>query len=417
MIIMTASDFEQNLQKYADLIVKVGLNLQPGQRLNVYAPLDTAPLVRRVAACAYQQGCRFVDAIYHDDALQPIRFQYAPRDSFEEYPTWIANDRLEYFQRGDASLQILASDPDLLRDQDPELVAIAQRTHSKYIRPIRDLITRNATNWAIVSYPVPSWASRLFPNDPPEQQVARLWEAIFEVCRVNVADPIAAWQAHIAGLAARADYLSAKHYAGLKYHGPGTDLYIGLAGDHRWVSGTLESQAGITFVANLPTEEVFSLPHKDQTHGTVTATKPLSHQGTLIEDFSLTFEQGRVINVTASRGETILRKLIETDEGAGRLGEAALVPHHSPVSQSGILFHNTLFDENAASHIALGHGLKFALPGGEQLSDDDFARRGGNLSDIHVDFMIGSSEIAIDGVAADGASEPVMRQGEWAFET
>ena len=413
---MTASDFEQNLQKYADLIVKVGLNLQPGQRLNVYTRLDTAPLVRCVAACAYQQGCRFVDAIYLDDALKPIRLQYAPRDSFEEYPTWIANDLLEYFQRGDASLQILASDPDLLRDQDPELIAITQRTHAKHMRPISDLMTRNATNWAVVSYPVSSWAARLFPSDPPERQVARLWEAIFEVCRINQADPIAAWQAHIADLAARADHLNAKRYTGLKYRGPGTDLYIGLADNHRWVSGAMQSQAGITFVANLPTEEVFSLPHKDQTHGTVRATKPLSYQGALIEDFSLTFERGGVVNLTAGRGETILRKLIETDEGASRLGEVALVPHHSPVSQSGILFHNTLFDENAASHIALGDGLKFALPDGEQLSDEDFRARGGNLSDVHVDFMIGSGEIDVDGVTADGASEPVMRHGEWAFD-
>jgi len=416
MIIMTASDFEQNLQKYADLIVKVGLNLQPGQRLNVYAPLDAAPLVRQVAACAYQLGCRFVDAIYLDDALKPIRFQYAPRDSFEEYPTWIANDLLEYFQRGDASLQILASDPDLLKDQDPELIAIEQRTHAKHIRPIHDLISRNAANWAVVSYPVPSWAARLFPDDPPDRQVARLWDAIFGVCRIHQADPIAAWQTHIADLAARADYLNGKRYTGLQYRGPGTDLYIGLVDAHRWVSGTLQSQAGITFVANLPTEEVFSLPHQDRTHGTVRATKPLSYQGALIEDFSLTFEHGRVVNLNAARGETILRRLIETDEGAGRLGEVALVPHHSPVSQSGILFHNTLFDENAACHIALGHGLKFALPDSEQLSDDDFAARGGNLSNIHVDFMIGSGEIDIDGVTSDGASEPVMRHGEWAFD-
>ncbi len=412
---MTASDFEQNLQKYADLIVKVGLNLQPGQRLNVYAPLDTAPLVRRVAACAYQLGCRFVDAIYLDDALKPIRFQYAPRDSFEEYPTWIANDLLEYFQRGDASLRITASDPDLLRDQDPELIAIAQRTHSKHMRPVDDLIVRNAANWAVVSYPVSSWAAKLFPDDPPDRQVARLWDAIFEVCRVNHADPVAAWQTHIADLARRADYLNAKRYAGLKYRGPGTDLYIGLIDDHRWLSGALQSQAGVTFVANLPTEEVFSLPHNDRTDGTVRATKPLSYQGALIEDFSLTFEHGRVVNLNAARGETILRRLIETDEGAGRLGEVALVPHQSPVSQSGILFHNTLFDENAASHIALGDGLRFALHDGEQLSDDDFAARGGNVSNIHVDFMSGSDQIDVDGLTVDGTFEPVMRHGAWAF--
>jgi aminopeptidase len=279
-----------------------------------------------------------------------------------------------------------------------------------------ELISQNTTNWAVVAYPVPSWAARVFPGELPEHQVTYLWDAIFDVCRVKEADPVAAWQHHLQTLAARGQYLNAKHYRGLKYAGPGTALYIGLAAGHRWVSGGLASKAGIPFVANLPTEEVFTLPDKDQTHGIVTATKPLSYMGSLIEDFSVTFENGRAVNVTAAKGETALRQMVAVDEGAARLGEVALVPQHSPIAQSGLRFYNILLDENAASHIALGHGYQFTLREGGALSEEDFAARGGNVSNIHVDFMIGSGQIDIDGVLDDGSVEPIMRNGDWVVD-
>jgi aminopeptidase len=413
---MSTSSFEKDLQEYAELTVKVGLNLQPGQRLVIVADIETAPLIRLITARAYQVGCRLVDVIWDDDPLTLIRFQHAPRDSFEEFPAWVFPAITEYLKHGDAFLGIAGSDPDLLAGQDSELIGVYQRTRAKHRQAYSELISQNATNWSVVAYPVPSWAACVFPDETPENQVACLWNAIFDVCRVKQADPIATWQQHLQELAARSQYLNTKRYRGLKYSGPGTDLYIGLAAGHLWISSPTTSKKGVSFVANMPTEEVFTLPDKDQTHGVVTATKPLSYMGTLIEDFSVTFENGRAVNVNAAKGEAVLRQMTAVDEGAARLGEVALVPHHSPISLSGLRFQNTLFDENAASHIALGHGYQFTLRDGGTLSEDDFAARGGNVSNIHVDFMIGSDRIDIDGVLADGTSEPVMRSGDWAFD-
>lgn len=413
---MSTLGFDQNLQKYAELAVKIGLNLQFGQRLVILAPLEAVSLVRSVTTRAYQAGCRLVDVIWDDDPLTLIRFQQAPRDSFEEFPAWFFPVLETYIKQGDALLAIAGTDPDLLADQDPELIGVYQCTLAKLRQTYLELISQNTTNWAVVAYPVASWAARVFPGELPEHQVTYLWDAIFDVCRVKEADPVAAWQHHLQTLAARGQYLNAKHYRGLKYAGPGTALYIGLAAGHRWVSGGLASKAGIPFVANLPTEEVFTLPDKDQTHGIVTATKPLSYMGSLIEDFSVTFENGRAVNVTAAKGETALRQMVAVDEGAARLGEVALVPQHSPIAQSGLRFYNILLDENAASHIALGHGYQFTLREGGALSEEDFAARGGNVSNIHVDFMIGSGQIDIDGVLDDGSVEPIMRNGDWVVD-
>jgi aminopeptidase len=254
----------------------------------------------------------------------------------------------------------------------------------------------------------------VFPALPPPQQLSRLWETIVRLCRLDAPDPLAEWQAHIASLAARADDLNRKQYAALRYTGPGTALTIGLPKGHVWISARSESRNGIAFTANIPTEEVFTLPHKDRVDGVVRSTKPLSYGGQLIENFSLEFANGRAVNVTAERGDAVLRQLVETDAGAARLGEIALVPHNSPISQSGLLFYNTLFDENAASHVALGSAYKFTMAGGEGMDDALFESAGGNRSATHVDFMIGSSELDVDGITADGRSEPLMRGGEWA---
>jgi aminopeptidase len=415
-------DFQQMLLKYAELTVRVGLNLQPGQRLvigdplfNFGVPIQVAPLVRLIAASAYKAGARFVDVMWGDDRLHLIRFQHAPHDSFEEFPTWQPNGMLEYVKRGDALLSILANNPDLLNDQDPELIATVQKTAAQQFHPTMEYITRNATNWCAMCAAVPGWAAKVFPNLPREEQEAKLWNSIFEICRLNRADPISTWRNHVNDLAARAKYLDAKQYSALKFTAPGTNLLVGLPKGHVWESGQLTSESGIAFTANMPTEEIFTLPHRDKTEGVVTATKPLSYGGTLIENFSLTFAGGRVVNATAKKGETILRQLIETDAGAGRLGEVALVPHSSPISQSGLLFYNPLIDENAACHIALGQAYKFSLEGGSTLSDEEFASAGGNQSIAHADLMIGSGEVSIDGMTVDDTSEPIMRNGEWAF--
>jgi len=410
-------DFQHTLQKYAELTVKVGLNLQPGQRLLIMkAPLEAAPLVREIAACAYKAGARLVDVLWGDESLVLVRFRHAPPDSFDEYPTWRTDGILQTVRGGDALLSIRGGDPDLLGDQDPGSVATYQKAAWEHYRPALEHIERGATNWTVIAAPVPVWATRVFPHLAPEVGLATLWETVFEACRLNQADPVAAWTEHIEDLAARREYLTHKRYAALRFSGPGTDLSVGLPEGHIWTGGREITEGGRSFVPNLPTEEVFTLPHRIKTEGVVSASRPLSYTGSLIQDFSLTFAEGRVLKASAASGEAILHKLLDTDEGARRLGEVALVPHSSPVTQSGLLFYDSLFDENAAGHLALGSGYKFNLAGGTGMSDDEFVAAGGNNSLVHVDFMIGSGGMDVDGIRKDGVAEPVMRAGKWAFD-
>jgi len=408
-------NFDANLQKYAELLVKVGLNVQPQQRVLIFAPLPAAPLVEQIVISAYQNGARLVDVFYGDERVILARFQYAPRDSFAEVSDWFYKAALDYAERGDAVLQLAGIDPDLLKGQDPALIQTYSLARSQALMPFSAYVSRDALNWLIAAYPTASWAAKVFPDAPIDQREDKLWEAIFEVCRITQPDPIAAWKTHLAQLTSWARHFNQKQYASLHYIAPGTDLTIGLPQHHVWVSGRTRTPSGIEFTANIPTEEVFTLPHKDRISGVVRASKPLSYNGALIEDFSLTFEAGRVVEIKAAHGEETLRHMINTDSGAASLGEVALVPHNSPISQSGLLFFNTLFDENAACHIALGRSIRYCLEGGTELSDEEYAARGGNDSLIHVDFMIGSDQLNIDGQLPGGGWEPIMRNGKWAF--
>jgi aminopeptidase len=409
--------FEQDLQKYAEIIIRVGLNLQPGQHLVIQAPVEALPLARLVTARAYQAGARYVDTIYEDDQATLARFRFAPRDSFTEDRVWLGRMLDEHGRTGNAYLRIYAEDPDLLKGQDPELVSQYKRTILKNRKAFSDQISHNAVNWCLVSAPLAGWAAKVFPDLTPVDREKRLWQSIFEVCRLMEDDPLDAWRRHIRQLGSRRDYLNQKQYTALKYSAPGTNLTVGLPQGHVWRSGSILSQAGTLFTPNLPTEEVFTLPHQARVDGVVTAARPLSYASTLIDDFSLTFESGRIVDFKAGRGEAVLRDLIETDEGSRHLGEVALVPHSSPIAQSGLMFFNSLFDENAASHLAIGMAYQFTMQGGEEMSLEDFRAAGGNTSITHVDFMIGSGQMDIDGVCADGSLEPVMRQGEWAFDS
>ena len=413
-------DLDAQLKRYGELTVKVGLNLQPGQRLMIIGPLanggvslEAAPLVREVAAAAYRAGARLVEALWGDEDLVLTRLSNAPRDSFAEFSSWFPKGLVEHVEAGHAMLSIYANDPDLLKDQTPDIVTTIQLATATSVRPFRELISRNHTNWAVIAGASAKWAAKVFPHVPAGKQVDELWKTIGRLCRLDQPDPLAAWETHLEALARRTAHLNQRQYAALTYRGPGTDLTIGLPHGHVWVSGRTANRAGIPFTANLPTEEVFTMPHKDRVDGTVRATKPLSYGGTLIEGFSVTFAGGRIVNVTADRGQAVLQQLVDTDAGSARLGEIALVPHSSPISQSGVLFYNTLFDENAASHVALGSAYKFTMQGGDAMSDDEFARAGGNMSATHVDFMIGSGELDVAGVTAAGTSEPLMRRGEW----
>jgi aminopeptidase len=414
-------DFERKLQVYAELAVKVALNVQPGQRVMIIGPLanggasiEAAPLARQIAAAAYRAGSPLVETIYGDEPQQLMRYKNAPRDSFGSYSAWLPRALSEHVAAGHAVLSISANDPDLLQGEPAELVSALLQATGREMRPFREQISRNETNWAVVAAASTGWAEKIFPGIPAREAVDRLWDSIARLCRLDTPDPLAAWEAHLRNLALRADYLNAKQYSALKYTGPGTNLTLGLPGGHVWVSGRSASRNGIPFTANLPTEEVFTMAHKDRADGTVRASKPLSYGSTLIEGFSVTFEHGRVVKMTADRNADTLQRLLDTDDGARRLGEIALVPHSSPISQSGLLYYNTLFDENAASHVALGNAYKFTLKGGNEMSDEEFERVGGNRSTVHVDFMIGSGELDVDGVLPNGSVEPVMRRGEWA---
>jgi aminopeptidase len=300
--------------------------------------------------------------------------------------------------------------------EDPEIVGQVQKVYLERYANFVELIGKNKMNWLVVAAAGPAWAARVFPDLEPAEAEKKLWEAIFSITRVDQPDPVSAWDKHVKNLRARSEYLNAKQYAALHYKAPGTDLTVGLPQGHFWNSAGSSTQNGIFYIANMPTEEIFTLPHKDQINGHVSASMPLSYSGALMEDFVLTFENGYVVKATAGKNETVLKKLVSADEGASSLGEVALVPHSSPIAQRGHLFYDALIDENAASHLALGRAYKFTLKGAENLSDEEFKARGGNVSMVHVDFMIGSAKMDIDGLLADGSAEPVMRQGEWAFD-
>lgn len=419
-----SSDFEKNLDKYAEVIVKVGLNIQPGQRLLIGmpfyvflgTPIELAPLVRLVVTHAYKAGARLVEVMWNDEQMELIRYQHAPRDSFEEFPTWRTDAALEVAKSGDAMLIFASGTPELLNEQDSELIDTFFRTTLKHMKPTIDLRVKNAMNLAIVAAPVDGWSEKVFPDIPAESRNAMSWDTIFDICRVKESDPISSWNDHITVLTARSEFLNKKQFAALKLTSPGTDLTIGLPMGHMWGSARRTSQGGIDFTANIPTEEIFTMPHKDKTEGIVSTTKPLSTGGALIEDVVFTFSEGKVIKATAKKGEERLRKLLEVDEGILRLGEIALVPHSSPISQTGLLFYSILIDENASNHIALGRAYRFSVESGASMSDTEFAAVGGNSSLGHIDFMIGSGLMDVDGLKIDGTAEPIMRDGEWTYE-
>ncbi len=410
------NDFETNLQKYAELVIKVGVNIQPEQELVLRIPIEAAPLARQLAIEAYKAGAKYVNVFYGDDEQTLIRFKYAPRDSFEYFPDWYADALIRFAKNGDAILSVYASDPDLLKDQDPELISASRKAAAKKMRPFSELLGKDYAPWTVIAASTPGWANKVFAHLPEEERVPALWDAIFKICRVTTPDPVEAWRKHTEELVKRSAYMTEKQYVALKYTAPGTDLTLGLPENHVWMGGYGKTPKGNAFTANIPTEEIFTLPHKDRVNGTVRATLPLSLHGNLVEDFWFRFQDGKVVEVHAAKGEEVLKKLLETDEGAVRLGEVALVPQSSPIAQTGILFYNTLYDENASCHLALGRAYRTSLKGGENMSEDEFGAAGGNDSLIHVDFMIGADEMDIDGILPDGSAEPVFRGGEWAFE-
>ncbi len=402
------------LEKLGEVAVKVGLRLEKGQDLVITAPVAALPLVRFITRHAYIAGAGIVSTFYSDEETTLARYQHASDDSFDKAAGWLYEGMAKAYENGAARLAIAGDNPMLLSSQDPAKVARANKANSMAYKPALEKIANFDINWNIISYPNPSWARQVFPDLPEEAAVARLADAIFAASRVDVADPVAAWDQHNGNLKKRSGWLNGERFSALHFTGPGTDLTVGLADGHEWHGGASTAKNGITCNPNIPTEEVFTTPHALKVEGHVSSTKPLSHQGTLIDDIQVRFEGGRIVEAKASKGAEVLNKVLDTDEGARRLGEVALVPHSSPISASGILFYNTLFDENASCHIALGQCYSKCFLGGASLTPEQIKAQGGNSSLIHIDWMIGSDKVDIDGIRADGTRVAVMRKGEWA---
>jgi aminopeptidase len=405
---------QKKLDRLAEVAVKVGLRLEAGQDLFLTAPVVALPLVRLIAKHAYAAGAGLVTPILADEELTLARYRFAEDLSFDRAPGWLYDGVAKAFSANTARLAIVGENPMLLSGEDPTKVARANKANSVAYRPALEKITRFEINWNIVAYPGTSWARQVFPGEEESTAVARLAEAIFSASRIDGDDPVAAWAAHNKALKSRAAWLNTERFSALHYSGPGTDLTIGLADGHEWQGGASMARNGIVCNPNIPTEEVFTTPHALRVEGRVRSTKPLSYQGTLIDGIEVRFESGRIVEAKAARGQEVLNKVLDTDDGARRLGEVALVPHSSPISQSGILFFNTLFDENSSCHIALGQCYSECFVDGAKLTPEQIAAQGGNKSLIHIDWMIGSDKIDIDGVRADGSRVPVFRKGEWA---
>ncbi|KKX31736.1 aminopeptidase [Rhizobium sp. LC145] len=411
--VKTAVD-PRKLEKLAEVAIQVGLQLQRNQDLVITAPLAALPLVRLITKHAYMAGAGLVTTFYSDEETTLARYAHAPDASFDKASGWLYDGMAKAYEGGAARLAIAGDNPMMLAGQDPAKVARANKANSMAYKPALEKISNFDINWNIISYPNPSWAKQVFPELSEEEAVRKLADAIFAASRVDLDDPVAAWKEHNANLKKRSSWLNTERFASLHFTGPGTDLIVGLADGHEWHGGASTAKNGITCNPNIPTEEVFTTPHALKVEGHVSSTKPLSHQGTLIDNIQVKFEGGRIVEAKASKGEEVLNKVLDTDEGARRLGEVALVPHSSPISKSGILFYNTLFDENASCHIALGQCYSKCFLDGASLNQEQIKAQGGNSSLIHIDWMIGSDQVDIDGIRADGSKVPVMRKGEWA---
>ncbi len=406
---------EQDFSAIAEVGVRVGVNLQPGQKLWVNASTAHAPVVRAIAAAAYRAGAKDVTADFHDELLGKIRLTEAPEEGLCEFRQWLADGMEAEAKGGTAFLSVVGSDPDLLADVPSERISMSMKAHHQAMAKFIPYLMAHRAAWSVISAPAPAWAAKVFPADSPDGAMNKLWQAIQQASRVDGSDPIAAWRAHIAQLQARVRWLNELHIARLSYRSQTSDLEIALPLTHQWVASGQARAVGYPTSPNIPTEEVFTLPLRDGVNGTVQSTKPLSHAGQLIEDIAVTFKDGRIVSYTASRGLNALREVIETDEGSHFLGEVALVPVDSPISRSGILYYNTLFDENASCHLAIGAAYPTTLTdGGEVEGDADLLKKGANASMTHVDFMIGSADLSIDATTTDGRTVPVFRSGNWA---
>lgn len=411
------SSFEQNLEKYAELVIRVGVNLQPGQILFVESPLEAVEFTRQVVKKAYEAGAKYVQVQWDDEQVTRNRFLYASEESFSYYPEWIPPMMEKLAEGGGALLNIKVPDPELYQGIDSRKVTTATKAAAVARAKFQGYVRNKKFSWCLVKAPTRAWASKVFSDLPEAERVQVMWDTIFQMNRVDKDDPIAAWEEHIGRLKKVKNILNTKKYKRLHYKAPGTDLSVELPEGHVWHGGGTTNDDGIYFVANMPTEEVYTMPKRGGVNGTVTSTKPLNLNGRLVDKFSLTFEAGKIVKYSAEVGEEYLTALLDTDEGAKYLGEVALVPHHSPISNLNRVFYNTGIDENASCHFAVGSAYPFTIENGTKMTKDELLAAGANVSLTHVDFMVGSAELDIDGELPNGTLEPVFRQGNWAVES
>ncbi len=410
-------DFQTKLENYAELVLRLGVNLQQNQTLMINAPTEALEFVRVVAKKAYGLGAKDIHINWADEVLTRLKYEHAPLETLTTVPQWQI-DRQNYFaEDGAAVLSIKQSNPDMLKGIDPGRISAANKASGEAFKNFRNYTMNDRITWCVASVPGEAWARKVFPDATSgEEAIEKLWEQIFTITRADQEDPIAVWNDHNQTLAKVRDFMNKKNFKKLIYKAPGTDLELELPEGHIWKGGSTPTEGGVPFNANIPTEEVFTMPNKYGVNGTVRNTKPLNYGGNVIDNFSLTFKDGQVVDFQAEEGYESLKHLLETDEGSSRLGEVALVPHESPISQSGLIFYNTLYDENASCHLALGKAYPTSIKGGSKMNDDELDQNGVNNSLAHVDFMMGSAELDIDGVTQDGKVEPVFRNGTWAME-
>ncbi|MDG0812167.1 aminopeptidase [Cohnella rhizosphaerae] len=406
--------FEQQLARYAELIVKVGANVRQGQEVFVVSQIETAQLTRLVAAAAYDAGASNVHVDWSDDKVSRLKYDHAAPEVFRTFPSWETLKRNHFVEKEACFISFVSSGPDVLKGVDPQRIGDYQKAAGAGLSDFRRAIQSDKVAWTVAAAASNDWAQKVFPGDAPEIALGKLWLAIFDAVRLHADDPVQAWREHDRILHGKVDWLNGLRLRKLHYKAAGTDLTVELPDRHLWVGASSVTPAGVSFMANMPTEEVFTAPKRDGVNGYVSSTKPLSYAGNIIDRFKLTFALGRIVQVEAEEGEEILRQLVETDEGSHYLGEMALVPHRSPISESNILFYNTLFDENASNHFAIGSGYAFNVEGGKTMTPEELAANGVNASVAHVDFMVGSAEMDIDGFLEDGTIVPIFRNGNWA---
>lgn len=409
-------DMKNMLKKYATLAVKKGVNLQKDQVLLVNCPIECIDFARAIAEVAYNEGAKEVVVHYSDQSLQRLKLEYASMDTLKETPNWVAESYNSYAKQGCAVISVSASDPDAYKNIPMDKIATFQKSRQLALKEYYDYSMSNKIRWTVVSVPTEAWALKVFKNSNSEEAVSKLWDVIFNVVRLNSDDPIEAWNEHNNNISKNLNFLNSNKLKKLHYKNSiGTDLTIELPEDHIWLGGSEKCTTGIEFNANMPTEEVYTLPKKTGINGTVVSSKPLSYGGNLIDDFSLTFKEGKVVDFTAKEGFDTLKKLLDSDAGSKYLGEVALVPYDSPISNSNLIFYNTLFDENAACHLAFGKAYPTCIINGENLSNEELSQKGANDSIIHVDFMIGTKDLDIIGYTEDNREIKIFTSGNWAF--